>query len=437
MKNKAILISSMGNIIEWFDFGLFIFMAPIIGGKFFPQESASTATIDALMVFAIGFICRPIGGIFFGYFGDTRGRAKTLRISILIITLSTFLVGIIPTYNEIGVFAPTLFVLLRLIQGLSIGGEYSGIMIYLAESASPKHRGFITSFAASGANLGFLFATLTLIVLNLFFSVETINTWAWRIPFLVVGIFGSLLTYYRFQLSETKVYSYLKTNHLIENSPFITGIRYAPYQLFKILGLTCMSATFYYFFVGYIATYLEHYMGFPFKTALTFQTVTLITMLFIVPIGGVLGDYFSRKKMIVITSLAILLSIFPCFYLLQFKSLLMTSLALGVATLLSSLDQGNTMTAIVENCPENIRYSVIAFSYNLGNALFGGTTPLIVTLLVNNISPTAPSYYLFFMTVIGLITAITLLPNNQSREAISSVRPQDLSLLPISSKTNK
>lgn len=141
--------------------------------------------------------------------------------------------------------------------------------------------------------------------------------------------------------------------------------------------------------------------------------------------------------MIVITSLAILLSIFPCFYLLQFKSLLMTSLALGVATLLSSLDQGNTMTAIVENCPENIRYSVIAFSYNLGNALFGGTTPLIVTLLVNNISPTAPSYYLFFMTVIGLITAITLLPNNQSREAISSVRPQDLSLLPISSKTNK
>lgn len=159
----------MGNIIEWFDFGLFIFMAPIIGGKFFPQESANTATIHALMVFAIGFLCRPIGGIFFGYFGDTRGRAKTLRISILIITLSTFLIGIIPSYQEIGLFAPTLFIILRLIQGISIGGEYSGIMIYLAESASQKHRGFITSFAASGSNLGFLCATLTLTLLNLFF----------------------------------------------------------------------------------------------------------------------------------------------------------------------------------------------------------------------------------------------------------------------------
>ncbi|STY31469.1 Major facilitator family transporter [Legionella wadsworthii] len=415
----------MGNIIEWFDFGLFIFMAPIIGGKFFPQESANTATIHALMVFAIGFLCRPIGGIFFGYFGDTRGRAKTLRISILIITLSTFLIGIIPSYQEIGLFAPTLFIILRLIQGISIGGEYSGIMIYLAESASQKHRGFITSFAASGSNLGFLCATLTLTLLNLFFSVETINTWAWRLPFLVAGIFGSFLTYYRFQLSETKVYSYLKTNHLIENRPFMTAMRYAPYQLIKILGLTCMSATFYYFFVGYISTYLEHYMGFPFNTALTFQTIILITMLFVVPLGGVFGDHFSRKKMILFTSLAILLFTFPCFYLMQYKSLLMTSLALGIATLLSSLDQGNTMTAIVENCPENIRYSGIAFSYNLGNALFGGTTPLIVTLLINNIGPTAPSYYLFFMTSIGLITAITLLPNNQSREAISPVWAQD------------
>lgn len=421
----------MGNVIEWFDFGLFIFMAPILGAKFFPQESASTSTIEALVVFAIGFLCRPLGGIFFGYYGDTRGRAKTLRISILIITLSTLLVGLIPSYKDIGIIAPILFIILRLIQGISIGGEYSGIMIYLAESASQKNRGFITSFAASGANLGFLLATLTFILLNIFFSADSIKEWAWRLPFLFIGIPGSLIIYYRFQLSETKVYSSLKINHLLEDMPFTTAIRFAPYQLIKILGLTCMSSTFYYFFIGYIPTYLEHYMGFSLKVALILQSMALIAMLFIVPLGGMCGDYFSRKKMMIITTVAILLLIFPCFYLLQSKSLVLITLAIGIATILSSLDQGNTLTAIVENCPENVRYSGIAFSYNLGNALFGGTTPLIVTLLIENFSTTAPSYYLFFMAIVGLITATTLLSKNQSMGPIVPKPPESLTVAPL------
>lgn len=426
----------MGNIIEWFDFGLFIFMTPIIGAKFFPQESASISTIDALIVFAIGFLCRPIGGIFFGYFGDTQGRAKTLRTSILIITLSTILIGVMPTYDDIGIIAPILFIFLRLVQGLSIGGEYSGIMIFLAESAPHKKRGFITSFAASGANLGFLLATLTFILLNLLFSAEAIKEWAWRLPFILVGIPGSLIIYYRFKLPETRVYSCLKSNHLIESMPFITAIRYAPYQLIKILGLTCMSSTFYYFFVGYIPIFLEHYMGFSLKVALIFQSTMLIAMLFMVPLGGLCGDYFSRRIMMIITALAILVLIFPCFYLLQSKSLLLTALAIGIATVLSSLDQGNTMTAIVENCPENIRYSGIAFSYNLGNALFGGTTPLIVTLLIDNIGHIAPSYYLFFMALITLITVTTLLRQNQSMGPISTVRSNRSSATPLLNSEN-
>jgi MHS family proline/betaine transporter-like MFS transporter len=207
---KEILISSLGNTIEWFDFGLFIFMAPIIGAKFFPQASAEGSTIEALMVFAAGFLCRPLGGVFFGYFGDTRGRPKTLRISILIITISTFLVGVISSYEVIGLTTPLLFILLRLIQGVSIGGEYSGIMIYLAESEPLNKRGFNTSFAAIGANLGFLLATVTLMLLHLFFSEEAITDWAWRLPFLLIGLLGSIIIYYRFKLSETPVYSQLK-----------------------------------------------------------------------------------------------------------------------------------------------------------------------------------------------------------------------------------
>ena len=389
-------------------------MAPILGAKFFPQASAGNATIEALIVFAAGFLCRPLGGIFFGYFGDTRGRAKTLRISILIITISTVLVGFIPSYEKIGLTAPVLFILLRLIQGISIGGEYSGIIIYLAESAPRNKRGFTTSFAAIGANLGFLLATATLMLLHLFFSEKVIADWVWRLPFLLIGLPGSLIIYYRFKLSETPVYSQLKKNHRLEPIPFIAAIKFAPYQLLKILGLTCMGSTFYYVFFGYMPTYLEHYIGFSLADALTIESSMLIIMLFTVPLAGVCGDYFTRKKMLIITSIAILFLVLPCFYLLQFKSLLLVLLSLGTATILSSLEQGNTLTAIVENCPENVRYSGIAFSYNLGNALFGGSAPLVVTLLTEKKGLITPAYYLIFMAGITLITAKNLLSNNQS-----------------------
>ncbi|CAM2863681.1 MFS transporter [Legionella worsleiensis] len=389
-------------------------MAPIIGAKFFPQNSSTLATIDALMVFAAGFLCRPLGGIFFGYFGDTRGRAKTLRTSIILITLSTLLVGLIPSYETAGLIAPLLFVILRLIQGLSIGGEYSGVMIYLAESAPENKRGFITSFAATGANLGFLLATLVFIVLNSLFTSEEINTWAWRLPFITVGLPGTLIIYFRFKLSETRVYSLLQQSHHLESQPFLSAIRFAPYQLLKILGLTCMSATFYYFFFGFMPTYLERYIGFDLKNTLIILSCLLIAMLFLVPLAGISGDYSSRKKMVVLANCAVILLVLPCFYLLQVNSILWTLIALSTATLISALDQGNTLTAIVENCPENVRYSGIAFSYNLGMALFGGTTPLIVTLLIEYANSIAPAYYLMLMASISLIAATTLVKNNQS-----------------------
>lgn len=388
-------------------------MAPIIGAKFFPQTSAGHATIEALMVFTAGFLCRPLGGIFFGYFGDTYGRAETLRISILIITISTFLVGVIPSYEEIGLTAPIVFIFLRLIQGVSIGGEYSGIIIYLAESAPLKKRGFTTSFAAIGANLGFLLATITVMLLHLFFNKQAITDWAWRLPFFLIGLPGSLIIYYRFKLSETPVYSQLQKKHRLESNPFISAIKLAPYQLLKILGLTCMGSTFYYVVFGYMPTYLEHYIEFPLTDALTIESCMLIIMLFTVPLAGMCGDYFTRKKMLIVTAIAIIFLALPCFYLLQFKSILLALLSLGTATILSSLEQGNTLAAIVENCPENVRYSGIAFSYNLGNALFGGSTPLIATLLTEKIGVITPAYYLIFMAGITLITATTLLSHNQ------------------------
>ncbi len=413
MNKKQVLTISLGNILEWFDFGLFIFMAPIIGEKFFPPTTPFFTTLQPLVVFAAGFICRPLGGIFFGHLGDTRGRASTLRFSLLVITFATVLIGVLPTYADLGLLASILFILLRLLQGFSIGGEYSGVMIYLAESAPKHQRGFITSFAATGANLGFIFATATLSLCTLLFTPDHFNQWGWRLPFLIIGLPAAVIFYYRFQLTETRVYAHLKLTHHLEVHPFFTALREAPRNLLKILGLTCMSSTLYYVFFGFMPLYLTRYIGIPEQTALLMQTGLLCAMLLLVPLGGWCGDYFGRKKMLVLITVSSILLALPCFYLLQTQSLPLVFLALCIATALSSIDQGNSLTAVVENCPAAVRYSGIAFSYNLGNAVFGGTAPLVMSLLVENKNLLAPAYYLILMSFISLLAALTLLNRNQ------------------------
>ena len=406
---KQILTASLGNTLEWFDFGMFVYFAPIIGEKFFPSSDISSATRAALTVFAVGFICRPLGGILFGHAGDTYGRAKTLRISILIITLSTLCIGLLPDYQTIGIAAPIIFTLLRLLQGISIGGEYSGVMIYLAESAPPSRRGFVTSFAATGANIGFLGSTLALFILNNHLSTSEVNEWGWRIPFILTSIIGSIIVYYRFKLRETPIFSALQYRHQLARHPFLDALNKAPTQLLKIVGLTSMGSALYYLFFGYMPTYIKQYDSLNNDRALEIQGFFLVSMLFIVPLAGWCGDYFGRKRVLICTSIGIICIALPALLLLQNHT--MTSIILGftLATLLSCFDQGNTLTAVVENCPANIRYSGIAFAYNIGIALFGGTAPLIATVLTQHVSAIAPGYYLIVMAIISLITATTLL----------------------------
>jgi MHS family proline/betaine transporter-like MFS transporter len=418
LSKKQVLIASLGNTLEWFDFGLFIFLAPIIGVNFFPSDDPITSTLATLSIFAAGFICRPLGGIIFGHSGDTHGRAKTLRISILIITLSTLCIGLLPTYKSIGILAPVLFGILRLSQGFSVGGEYSGVMIYLAESAPNEKRGFITSFAGIGANIGFLTATLVVMLLNYGLSHQEVVNWGWRIPFLLIGIPGSLLLYFRFKLAETPTFTHLKQSHHLEKSPFITVVRHAPKQLLKILGITFMSSSLYYVFFGYMPHYLHDYFNIANSTAFLLQSFFLITMLFLAPLAAICGDRFGRKNMMMLTAFGTIIFAIPGFYLLQFQSIPAIFLSLAIATLLSSSDQGNSLSAVVENCPANVRYSGIAFSYNLGTAIVGGTAPLVVTLLTQKIHVMAPAFYLILMAAITLIAASTLLGKGECNRYI-------------------
>ncbi len=408
MKLNQITASSLGNILEWLDFGLFIFLAPVIGEQFFPMQNPIMAEIAAFGVFAAGFICRPMGGLLFGHFGDKIGRAKPLRLSILIITTTTFLVGILPTYAVAGILSPILFTLLRLLQGVAIGGEYSGVMTYLAESAPVKKRGFVTSFAATGANLGFFLATIMVLCLQDFFSPEMMQTWGWRIPFVVIGAIGGLISYHRLKLLETPAYEHLMSTNQIEKKPLVKAFRAAPKSLLTIFGLNCMSCTFYYVFFGYMPEYLQQYVGITSHHAFVIESFALVGMLFLVPLMGILGDRIGRKKMLLMTTAGMVVLALPFFYLLQYNTFNAVIVVLGMATLLSSMDQGNTLTTVVENCPLNIRYSGIAFSYNLSAAIFGGLSPLIVIGLIKAFNVVAPGYYIMLTSGIGLLAVFSL-----------------------------
>jgi MFS transporter, MHS family, proline/betaine transporter len=403
MKTKYIAASSLGNLLEWLDFGLFVYLAALIGEQFFPISDPQTAAIAAFGVFAAGSICRPLGGIVFGHLGDRLGRVVALRWSIFLITLTTLLIGLLPTYSQLGITAAILFTLLRLLQGLSVGGEYIGVAVYIAELAPRKYRGFFAAFAASSANIGFLLATLMALILKLAIPLSILSAWGWRIPFIFSGLLGLGILYYRLQLIETPAYLQLRANQALHRRPFLAALRMAPWQLLKIFALTAMGSSCYYIFFGYMPTYLAEYTGYSLPAALGFQASLLVTMVLFIPIAGALGDHFGRKKMLLIATVGILILILPCFYLLHYTTALPILVALTIVMILSSLEQGNTLVTAIENCPVEVRYSGVSFAYSLGNALWGGSSPLIASVLAQSIGHFAPAYYLMVMALISLL----------------------------------
>jgi MHS family proline/betaine transporter-like MFS transporter len=408
MKPRQLAATALGNILEWFDAGSYIYLSPFIGKTFFPHKQAYISTLIAFTIFAAGFLCRPLGSIIFGHFGDSVGRAKTLIYSILTMAFATLAMGLIPAYSSIGILAPFLFTFFRLIQGLSIGGEYSGVIVYIAESSPKKQRGFFTSFGAVGANLGFLLATILAIFLNTVFPETVVQAWGWRLPFILSGVLGFFILYARIGLIETAAYQFLKDHHQLLKAPLLSAFRQAPWRLLQILGLTAMGSTFYYICFAYMPNYLQQYFGVSLLFSLVSQVLFLLGMILLLPWMGMLGDKFGRKKTLSFTACGIILFALPCFYWLQHQFLIFIFAGLSIAAILSSLEQGSTLMASVENCPLPFRYSGVAFAYNLGNAVFGGTAPLMVSILTQKINAFAPAYYLMFMSAVGLVVVMTL-----------------------------
>ena len=408
---SSILSSNLGNLLEWYDFGLFTIFSPLFSRLFFPSQDPHVALLATFSIFSIGFLCRPIGALLFGYLGDHIGRAKTLRFSILMISLPTFAIGCLPTYQSIGIFAPLFLTLIRMWQGISIGGEYSTNLVYLAETASPKNRGIFTSLASMSANIGIFLALLVGMITSMLFTEPLLQTWGFRIPYLLSGLFCLILYHFRLRMKESLTFDYLKQNNYLIKNPIKLVFKKNFPQLLRTLGLVTMGSTFYYFCFIYIPTYLSQHAQLSIRSVSTLMSIFIGLMIILVPLAGFVSDRVGRKRMLLFNATLITFFTIPGFYFLQFHNMMIIISVLLIFTIFSSLEQGATPASIIENFPLPARCTGVSLGYNLGNGFLGGTVPMVAEWLITHTHMVlAPAIYIAFCASITLLVVFFFVP---------------------------
>lgn len=408
---RAATASFMGNFVEWFDYAAYGYLATVIALTFFPQTDAATGLMATFAVFALSFIVRPMGGLIWGHFGDKYGRRSALSWSILIMTVSTFCIGILPGYNLIGLWAPALLLLIRMVQGFSASGEYAGASAFLAEYAPDGKRGFYTSIVPASTAAGLLFGALFVACMHAVMTSENLHDWGWRLPFLLAAPFGLVGRYIRMSLQDSP--KFLEMEKRLEAKECAT---HAPVrELLTVhrravtigIGVTCLNAVAFYLLLSYMPTYLSTEMGMSEGNSFIASTVSLATYIGLIFLMGKLSDRFGRKTMLVMASVLFLLLTFPLFGMLGNPSLvviLMIQIAFGA---ILAMNDGTLPCFLAEIFPTRVRFSGFAFSFNVANAVFGGTAPFIATWLIHMTgNKMAPAWYLLAAAAVALVAML-------------------------------
>ena len=417
-RGKVIVASLIGTAIEFFDFYIYATAAVIVFPHiFFPQGDPTAATLQSLATFAIAFIARPIGSALFGHFGDRVGRKVTLVASLLTMGVSTVVIGLLPTYATIGVFAPLLLALARFGQGLGLGGEWGGAALLATENAPPKKRALYGSFPQLGAPIGFFFANGMFLLLSWLLTDEQFIAWGWRVPFLLSAVLVLVGLYVRVSLHETPVFAKIAKAGKQVKVPI--GTLFTKYKKATLLGTFIMVATYTLFYImtvyslGYGTAAQPLGLGIPRNEFLLMLMIGVIGFGVMVPIAGQLADKFGRRKtMICITLLMIVFALnFPAILGSGSQALVMVFLLCGFMVM--GLTFGPMGALLPELFPTEVRYTGASFSYNVASILGASVAPYIATWL-------ATRYGLFYVGVylasMALITLIALLLSKETRD---------------------
>ncbi|WP_222128130.1 MFS transporter [Roseomonas gilardii] len=399
---QAVLAAVIGNVLEWYDFGVYAFVATILARKFFPPEDDVTAQLSVFLAYGLGFLARPLGGVVIGRLGDTRGRRTALLVTMLLMAVGTVLIGLLPTYAAIGLAAPVLLVLARLVQGFSAGGEWGSSTTYIVEWAPAGRRGYYGSFQQVSTVAGLLLGSAVGAGLNSLLTPEQMNDWGWRVPFLLGGILGPVGLWMRRTMQETPAYEQAAA----APSPAHSGAR-SPFRLaLAAFGFTIVWTVCFYVLLSYIPTWTQRYVGVSPSAALWANTVGLLVLVVCIPLMGALSDRIGRRPLLLLCCLAVALLPYPAFrFLAGGASLGGLMLVQAVFAVVIAMFSGPGPAAIAEIFPTRSRSTWMTTGYALSVALFGGFAPAISVWLIDRFqSPVAHSFYLIAAALVSAAT---------------------------------
>jgi len=406
---RVVAAASIGNAVEWFDFAIYGFLATFIAANFFPAGDETAALLKTFAIFAAAFFMRPLGALVFGPLGDKIGRQRVLAIVILLMSGATVAIGLLPTYASIGVAAPLLLFVLRCLQGFSAGGEYGGGAVYLAEFAADKRRGLTITFMAWSGVVGFLLGSVTVTLLQALLPADAMNTFGWRIPFLIAGPLGLVGLYIRLRLGDTPQFAELSKTDRVAKSPLREAVTTSWRPILQVIGMFIIFNVGYYVVFTFLQSYLITTLKFSKTEAFVSMTLaTFVALVLILPLAA-LSDRVGRKPLLIAGSVAFAILGYPLFLLLNSGSLAAAITAHCALAAIESVYVAVAVSAGVELFATNVRYSGFSIGYNICVAAFGGTTPYIVTWLTaetaNNL---APAFYVMMAAVVSLVTILTL-----------------------------
>lgn len=404
----AILAGSFGNLVEWYDWGVYALLAPLFATQFFPSKDSTAALLSTLLTFALGFVVRPFGGIVLSPIADRVGRRAMLAVTVLLMGGGSLLIAVTPNYQSIGIAAPALLLLARCLQGLSAGAEFSTSAAFIVEHARPDRRGFVGSMQLVSIGLGTLLGSGTASIISGLFTGAS-AAWGWRLAFglgALLGLVGLLL---RLFVDETPEFESLQQEGSVARRPLWQTFTAHPRALLRIIGMSVGGTVCFYLWTTYLPTYAHLAGHLSLSTALAVNTACLALFVVLLPVVGLASDkWFGRKRPMAVQAIAFVVLAWPLFALAGNGSLTGYVVANVIGVVLLTGIEANLAAAFCEQFPANLRATGIGVPYALATALFGGTAPLITTELATQHHVLWVAGYIIVLQVISAITFIRM-----------------------------
>ncbi|WP_119288415.1 MFS transporter [Streptomyces sp. YIM 130001] len=404
---KVLVAAGAGHFVEWFDLGIYGTLSTIIAANFFADGDETAALLSTFAVFAAGFVVRPLGGLFFGPLADRIGRKRVLAIIVLVTSLTTFGMGVLPTYATIGAAAPLLLVALRLIQGFAAGGETSSAVSMLFEYAPRNRRGYYTSWSAAIGFLAFVVGSGLALALTAGLGDATMSSWGWRVPFLLALPLGMTGLYLRLKMEDTPEFRAMKESGDISDSPTRETFRTARVAMLVLAGIMVIKGVGHWMLQTFMVSYLQNTMDFSKVHSFLAATVCLAVVAVLVPFMGLLSDKIGRRPLLIGGTAGMLVLAWPALQLMALHNTAFAILGMVLLGLPLAAYDGAINAVMAELFPPRIRSGAIAIPYNMSVTLFGGTAPYVATWLIGATgNDFSPAFYLMLAAAVTLITVL-------------------------------